>query len=857
MGHRGTQRLTFFGPWHLQSAPTRQMGVVARRFWQANFSTRVVMNLGHTALRVFLLLAMALWSMAVKAAPLAVDYRCDALSLSQLAQTTSTGWTAAPEGKVPVGADDQPCWIRIHALPAGQSLEAGQWLSFADLNVQRVDIRLFDATGKPLGQALRLGQSSGALVTGLRAIFTPDAQATFPLYAQFAPPHGVLAYPGLAHELVVESVQADTSLREEQAVDLLNHSGAIFLFTTALVALFFGVALREWNYGIYALYATLQSITIFTKSGLPYVLDASSPLWLNAWIFNYLVGVLSVLLSVRFGRFHQHSPMAARLAYGVAVMFVLLIPLHYFLPAVANVLIYGVVPLHFLALLTGNWRGWRAGERGCGILLLGMTPIAAYWLSFLLYSVVLREPMPSELALGSPFDFVRTLLLPVAFCYGIADRTLRLQRETARMARFDALTGLLNREGARQYGQQRIDDGSVPVALMLNVERFHAINETLGPSLGDQILVETGRRLQAVCQPMATAHVGRMHADQFCLVFPSDYQLAFVRESLERAFSIPAEVEGQAVDIALSVGVALPPEQKTTMEQLLRNAEIALDAGRSQHRNWLQYQPEMETSQRADLDLLSELKRAVEHGELRLYLQPKVRLSDGTVASAEALVRWEHPRRGMIPPGDFVPFAEKTGRITLITRWVLEQSMRLAASYRAQGQPLQISVNLSTFDLGETGFATRTAKLAQEVGVDPADIRLEITESGAMRDPAFALEVMNALRASGFSLSIDDFGTGYSSLAYLQKMPVAELKIDRAFVRNVRHGSDGAALLESTIAMGHRLGLSVVAEGAEDAEEWALLRDIGCDYAQGWFAARPMPVSEFDPWCKAHLPFIR
>jgi diguanylate cyclase (GGDEF)-like protein len=425
--------------------------------------------------------------------------------------------------------------------------------------------------------------------------------------------------------------------------------------------------------------------------------------------------------------------MAARLAYGVAVMFVLLIPLHYFLPAVANVLIYGVVPLHFLALLTGNWRGWRAGERGCGILLLGMTPIAAYWLSFLLYSVVLREPMPSELALGSPFDFVRTLLLPVAFCYGIADRTLRLQRETARMARFDALTGLLNREGARQYGQQRIDDGSVPVALMLNVERFHAINETLGPSLGDQILVETGRRLQAVCRPMATAHVGRMHADQFCLVFPSDYQLAFVRESLERAFSIPAEVEGQAVDIALSVGVALPPEQKTTMEQLLRNAEIALDAGRSQHRNWLQYQPEMETSQRADLDLLSELKRAVEHGELRLYLQPKVRLSDGTVASAEALVRWEHPRRGMIPPGDFVPFAEKTGRITLITRWVLEQSMRLAASYRAQGQPLQISVNLSTFDLGETGFATRTAKLAHEVGVDPADIRLEITESGAMR----------------------------------------------------------------------------------------------------------------------------
>ena len=183
--------------------------------------------------------------------------------------------------------------------------------------------------------------------------------------------------------------------------------------------------------------------------------------------------------------------------------------------------------------------------------------------------------------------------------------------------------------------------------------------------------------------------------------------------------------------------------------------------------------------------------------------------------------------------------------------------MRLAASYRAQGRPLQISVNLSTFDLGETGFAARTAILAHEVGVDPGDIRLEITESGAMQDPASALEVMNALRTSGFSLSIDDFGTGYSSLAYLQKMPVVELKIDRAFVRNVRPGSDGAALLESTIAMGHRLGLTVVAEGAEDAEEWSLLRAIGCDYAQGWFAAAPMPVPEFDRWCETQLPFVR
>lgn len=814
------------------------------------------MKFGHIGLRVFLLVALSLWGIATHAAPLAVDYRCDPVSLHQ-AMESSAGWTHAPDGKVPVSPDGSPCWIRVESLPEGKSMGAANWLSFADLNVQRVDISLFDSKGDLLGQALRLGESRGALVTGLRAIFTPNAQAVFPIYAQFALPRYVLPFPGLAQELVVESVIAETSLRDEQGVDLLNHSGAVFLLTTALVALFFGVALREWNYAIYAVYAGLQSVTIFTKSGLPFVLDVHSPLWLNAWIFNYLVGVLSVLLSVRFGRFRKHSPKAAWLAYGVGVAFVLLIPLHYWLPEVANMLIYVVVPLHFLALLVGNWRGWRAGERGCGILLFGLAPISVYWASFLLYSVVLHEPMPSELALGSLFDFARTLLLPVAFCYGIADRSLGLQRETAKMARFDALTGLLNREGARQYGQLRINKNDVPAVLMLNVERFHAINETLGPVLGDQILIETGRRLQVLCDAYSYACVGRMHADQFCLVFPGDVSLPSMRERVELAFSHPAEVEGQAVDIALAVGAALAPANHTTMDQLLRNAEIALDWGRSHHRNWLHYQQEMETSQRADLDLLSELKRAVEQNELRMYLQPKVRLADGSVSSAEALVRWEHPLRGMIPPVNFVPFAEKTGGITLITRWMLEQAMRLAVRRRAEGQPLQISVNLSAFDLGEAGFAARLARLAQEVGVDPEDIRLEITESGAMQDPVAALEVMNELRSSGFSLSIDDFGTGYSSLAYLQKMPVVELKIDRSFVRNVRPGTDGAALLESTVAMGHRLGLIVVAEGAEDADEWALLRAMGCDYVQGWFAARPMPVAEFEQWCSTKLPFLR
>jgi diguanylate cyclase (GGDEF)-like protein len=779
---------------------------------------------------------------------LKLDYRCDGTEAFNATYLKSGGWIAASNGKIPIEAAGVFCWLRIDEHVGA--------IGFSDLNVQRVDIALFDASGNSLGHAKRLGPSDNAIVSGTQAVFPLQTNVQYPLYGVFAPIAGTIAIPGLERNLVVESLDAPKFMREGQAEDLLNVSGAVFLFTTAIISLFFGIALREVDFGIYALYATLQAITIFTKSGLAFVFDAQSPLWLNALVFNYLVGVLSVLLSVRFGRFALHSPRTVWVAYGVAITFLLVIPLTYLSPKFGSAIVFALVPLHFLTLLSGNWRGWRFGERGCGILLLGLTPIAAYWTFFVLYNVVLQRALPSAIALGSNFDFFRTLFLPAAFCYGLADRTFRLQRESIRLARFDALTDLRNREGIRKVGQELIDAGKHPCTLMLNIERFHAINETLGPALGDSILRETGRRLSEICKVHPDAVVGRMHADQFCILFPTGELLPMLRAAVEQEFSHPAEVDSQAVDIALAVGVAIPGAQEIIMSQLLRNAEIALDAGRSLRKHWLEYRVDLESSHRADLDLLSELKRAVEQGELRVFLQPKVRLADGVVASAEALVRWMHPRRGLVPPGEFVPFAEKTGRITLLTRWILEEVMRYVTNRRAEGRPIQISVNLSTFDLAEAGFAQRVDELAKLTGVDPSDIRLEITESGAMDDPAAALEVMNDLRNAGFSLSIDDFGTGYSSLAYLQKMPVAELKIDRAFVKDVHAGSDGASLLDSTIALGHRLGLSVVAEGAENAQEWALLKSLGCDYAQGWHAAKPMPIPDFEIWCDTKSPFI-
>jgi len=415
----------------------------------------------------------------------------------------------------------------------------------------------------------------------------------------------------------------------------------------------------------------------------------------------------------------------------------------------------------------------------------------------------------------------------------------------------DPLTGLANRERLRLDGDALLSRGIQPLVLLLNVKRFRAINGLLGHEIGDAVLIKTGQRLAAI----AGAQVGRLHADRFCLIWPYPDRDEVLHQEISSSFADPLQVDDQRIDVDLAIGVARSPEHGETMSTLMRNAEIALHANRHQRVEWTEYAIDHESARRADLDLLSALRQAVERDELRLYLQPKVRATDGRVISAEALVRWQHPVRGLVQPVEFIPFAEQIGGIGQLTHWMLREAMRLTARLQTSGEPLQISVNLSTHDLRDPLFVQRAASLAVETGADPAYIRLEITESGVMDNPAVMLGVLRDLHTAGFTLSIDDFGTGHSSLAYLQKMPVSELKIDRAFVKGVEPHSDGATLLESIISLAHRLGLSVVAEGAETASEWALLVALGCDFVQGWYAAKPMPIPDFLAWRLAHDPF--
>ena len=310
----------------------------------------------------------------------------------------------------------------------------------------------------------------------------------------------------------------------------------------------------------------------------------------------------------------------------------------------------------------------------------------------------------------------------------------------------------------------------------------------------------------------------------------------------------PLRIDEQMVDCSAGLGIVLAPEHGTEPEALLGQVEVAMYEAKRRLAGVLVYQPSMDSRSSVSLSLLSELRRAVLGNELRLFLQPKVGLKSGRVLGAEALVRWVDPARGMVPPMQFIPFAEQTGFIREITRWMLATGVREMARWAERGQPLKLSINLSTRDLLDVDLVERVDSLLRLHDVPAGRLCLEITESAIMDDPTRALQTLQRLSELGVQLSIDDFGTGYSSLAYLKRLPVDELKIDRSFVMGMERDLDDARIVRSTIGLAHTLGLTVVAEGVENPKLMAMLEHLGCDEAQGYGIARPMPIDDWLPW---------
>jgi diguanylate cyclase (GGDEF)-like protein len=428
------------------------------------------------------------------------------------------------------------------------------------------------------------------------------------------------------------------------------------------------------------------------------------------------------------------------------------------------------------------------------------------------------------------------------------------QQEILKLAYWDRLTGLPNRVQFRDAVQAAISHGEAAAAplavLMLDLDRFKHINDVLGYRFGDLVLTAVAERL--VQQTLRDGDmVARLGDDEFAVLLPgADAQAAqAIAARVAASFDAALTLEEQTVDLGAGIGIACWPAHAAEADSLLSRAAVAMYAAKHASDGPLLYTPAIDSGSAETLSLLSELRHAVERGELRLFLQPKIAFFDGRVIGAEALVRWQHPVRGMVPPAQFIPFAERTGFVRQLTLWIFEEAVRRwDALCRATAAELRLSVNLSTRDLLDQELPDKLGAILRRHGVPAQAFCLEITESAIMDDPQRAEATLLRLSQLGFRLSIDDFGTGYSSLAYLKRLPVDELKIDRSFVMGMEDDQDDAKIVRSTIDLAHNLGLSVVAEGVETAAVWNHLHRLDCDEAQGYHMSKPLPVTQFIEW---------
>ena len=437
---------------------------------------------------------------------------------------------------------------------------------------------------------------------------------------------------------------------------------------------------------------------------------------------------------------------------------------------------------------------------------------------------------------------------------GIASRESHIMD----LAYRDTLTGLPN----RSLYAYRLDEAlaaaaptGAPVAvLLMDLDHFKYVNDTLGHPIGDLLLRETAARLQSIV-PAETDTVARMGGDEFALLLPfrgidEAHRLA---DAVLKALEAPMALEGNIVDVRASVGVAVSPHHGDEKDTLLRRADVAMYAAKRSNVGVVVWDERYDQHSSARLSLLSDLRKAVDNDELTLMYQPKVLLKGAGGHYAEALVRWRHPTRGLVPPMEFIPFAEQTGYIRAITKWVLERAIAQCADWRCNGLAMNISINLSARDLMDADLPDQVAALLQLHACAAQWITLEITESAILDDPANAIANLERLHALGCKLAIDDYGTGYSSLAYLRRLPVNELKIDKSFVIGMGGDASDALIVRSTIDLAHNLGLSVVAEGVEDDPTLERLRAMNCDMVQGYLLSRPMGVIETEAWMRGSI----
>jgi len=456
---------------------------------------------------------------------------------------------------------------------------------------------------------------------------------------------------------------------------------------------------------------------------------------------------------------------------------------------------------------------------------------------------------------------VSLYLLTALIMSGAIRELLELRKQREHQLFHDLLTGLPNRALLIERLQQQLlrqpRTGESVAVLVMDLTDFKAVNDSLGHAVGDDLLKQIGPRLAASLRTADT--IARLGGDEFAILLPGTDETGAARvaqkmlAALEQSFPL----EGEALDIGASVGVAVAPGHATQAEQLLSRADVAMYAAKGSLAGLAVFSAEHERDGAGRLALMSDLRRAVDEGELVLYYQPQIDLRTGGITSVEALVRWMHPKRGLVGPDEFIPLAERTGLIKRLTRTVLTEAIRQARAWELAGLRVPIAVNLSMRNIHDPQLPQTIAQLLQRWDARPDLLRLEMTETVLAADPERALQTMDSLRAMGVHIALDDFGIGYSSLAYLNRLPLDEIKIDRSFVIGMIDDESSATIVRATVELGHGLGYAVVAEGVENAETRQRLTALGCDAIQGFLVARPMPADQTAEWIgRATVPAV-
>ncbi|MDG4767325.1 EAL domain-containing protein [Solwaraspora sp. WMMD406] len=529
--------------------------------------------------------------------------------------------------------------------------------------------------------------------------------------------------------------------------------------------------------------------------------------------------------------------------------------------AVWSAVNYSTVTLAIRLRFGGRW--WWAARRGLGFELLSTGAL-------LLLGPVLVVAAQADPAL------IPLVLVPIYAVYRMA----WLASEQERSARLDPLTGLANRKALlsefadqlpvhAEAARRGAPDGRMAL-LLLDLDRFKHVNDALGHVVGDRLLVEVGLRLAMVVRPQDL--VVRLGGDEFAILatrLTGAEQAREIADQIVTALAEPVPLDGLPLDVGGSVGIAVYPEHGTDFATLLQHADVAMYDAKDTGDGTAVYAAESDHNSPERLSLLADLRRVLDvngaHaadpgrevddvGEITMYYQPQIEVATGAVVGVEALLRWRHPRRGMVDPEELIKVAEQSAVMRLLTRRVVDDVVDQLAKWAAAGIKLRAAVNVSVRDLHTGEIADQIADRLNRHNLSPEQLQLEITEGALMADPRRVLATISRLDSIGVAIALDDFGTGYSSMQHLRRLPLSEVKVDRSFVLGMATDADDSAIVRSVIELARALGLRVVAEGVEDEASWRRLHALGCHVAQGWFYARPMPADELVSWLARYRP---